>query len=224
MNITKSIEYFNPAQVKGRIHIIGCGSVGSTLAENLVRLGIQDFVLYDFDVVNAHNLANQMFFNDDIDTLKTEAVKRMMLSINPEVQVDINSNGWTPEAKLDGYVFLCVDNVNTRKEICQTNYYNNAIKAVFDVRTTLETCQLYMARWDNLKEKKFLLASMEFTHEEAQSVTPKSACGIELGVVSTIRIGVGYCVSNFVNLLNCRQFTTCMEVDAFSYSITNYLE
>ena len=37
MNLTKSSEYFDPLMDNARIHIVGCGSVGSTLAENLAR-------------------------------------------------------------------------------------------------------------------------------------------------------------------------------------------
>ena len=61
MNLVKSQDYFNPLDVTKRCHIIGCGSVGSTVAELLIRLGLTKISLYDFDVVSAHNLANQMF-------------------------------------------------------------------------------------------------------------------------------------------------------------------
>jgi hypothetical protein len=43
MNLVKSQDYFNPLDVKQRCHIIGCGSVGSTIAELLTRLGIKRF-------------------------------------------------------------------------------------------------------------------------------------------------------------------------------------
>ena len=39
MNLSKSYEFFKPESCGGRIHIIGCGAVGSTVAENLSRLG-----------------------------------------------------------------------------------------------------------------------------------------------------------------------------------------
>ena len=67
MNLVKSRDYFNPINVNQRCHIIGCGSVGSTVAELLVRLGLTKISLYDFDVVSSHNLANQMFNHSDND-------------------------------------------------------------------------------------------------------------------------------------------------------------
>ena len=61
MDLSKSYEYFQPEKLTDRVHIIGCGSVGSTVAENLARSGVTKFTLWDFDVVEPHNLANQMF-------------------------------------------------------------------------------------------------------------------------------------------------------------------
>ena len=66
MDLSKSYEYFQPEKVEARINIVGCGSVGATLAENLVRLGITNLALWDMDVVNPHNLANQIFRQQDI--------------------------------------------------------------------------------------------------------------------------------------------------------------
>lgn len=86
MNLVKSQDYFNPLDVKKRCHIIGCGSVGSTIAELLVRLGLTDIALYDFDTVSPHNIANQMFFDSDIGRQKVDAVYDMCYAINPEVK------------------------------------------------------------------------------------------------------------------------------------------
>ena len=45
IDLSKSYEYFQPEKVDGRIHIIGCGSVGGTVAELLVRLGLTEISL-----------------------------------------------------------------------------------------------------------------------------------------------------------------------------------
>ena len=66
MDLSKSYEYFQPEKLTDRVHIIGCGSVGSTVAENLARSGVTKFTLWDFDVVEPHNLANQMFREKDV--------------------------------------------------------------------------------------------------------------------------------------------------------------
>ena len=39
MDLSKSYDVFQPEKLKGRINIIGCGSVGSTIVELLARYG-----------------------------------------------------------------------------------------------------------------------------------------------------------------------------------------
>ena len=74
MDLSKSYDYFQPEKDTARIHIIGCGSVGATVAENLARCGITKFTLWDFDTVEPHNLANQIFRQHDIGKTKVEAL------------------------------------------------------------------------------------------------------------------------------------------------------
>lgn len=202
MVLTKSIEYFDPVNVKGKCHIIGCGSVGSTVAALLARLGVTKFVLYDFDRVEAHNLANQMFIHKDIKTEKVDAVKRIITEINPEAEptIEICREGYNDQ-KLNGYVFLCVDNIDLRREICQKNRMNRMIKAVFDFRTRLEDAQHYAANWADMKQVENLIKTMDFSHDEAHAATPVTACGTELGVAPTVWVVCSLGVCNFMNLI-----------------------
>ena len=203
MNLTKSIEYFDPVNVKGKCHIIGCGSVGSTIAALLARLGVTKFVLYDFDCVEPHNLANQMFTSSDIKSEKVDAVKRIITDINPEAAetIEIRREGYT-EQVLNGYVFLCVDNIDLRREICEKNKMNRAIKAVFDFRTRLEDAQHYAANWADMKQVSNLLKTMDFTHEEAHEATPVTACGQTLGVAPTVWTICSIGVCNFIKIVD----------------------
>lgn len=223
MDLTKSLEYFNPTDV-ARCHIIGCGSVGSAVAELLVRLGLTKISLYDFDVVNAHNIANQMFFSKDIGEKKVTALRDLLISINPEVSanIEIHEDGYTNSTRLSGYVFLCVDNIDLRRDIASKNKFNHSIKAVFDFRTTLETMQLYAADWSNPKMIEDIIKSMNFSHEEAVASTPRTACGVELGVAPTIRVGTALGVSNFINFINKKSLRKLILVDVFNYEIEKY--
>ena len=202
MVLTKSIEYFDPVNVKGKCHIIGCGSVGSTVAALLARLGVTKFVLYDFDRVEAHNLANQMFIHKDIKTEKVDAVKRIITEINPDAEptIEICREGYNDQ-KLNGYIFLCVDNIDLRREICQKHRMNRMIKAVFDFRTRLEDAQHYAANWADMKQIDNLIKTMDFSHDEAHAATPVTACGTELGVAPTVWVVCSLGVCNFMNLI-----------------------
>jgi len=224
MNLVKSQDYFNPVNVDERCHIIGCGSVGSTIAELLIRLGLTKISLYDFDTVSAHNLANQMFFNADIKRNKTEAVRDLLLAINPEAKnnIKIYNEGWTDTTRLNGYVFLCVDNIDLRREIATKNKYNRAIKAMFDVRTRLEDAQHYAADWSSPRLIDNFIKSMEFSHEEAHAATPVTACNVEMSVAPTVRVICSYCVANFMNFARGKGLKILMTADIFNFDLEAY--
>lgn len=224
MNLVKSQDYFDPTKVDGRCHIIGCGSVGSTVAELLVRLGITDISLYDFDTVSVHNLANQMFNNDDIGRPKVEAVADMLCRINPEVKdtLKLFPEGWTEKCRLGGYVFLCVDNIDLRREIVTKNRFNQAIKAMFDFRTRLEDAQHYAANWGDVAMIDNLIKSMDFSHEEAKASTPVTACNVEMGVAPTVRIICSYGVANFMNFIRKVPIKKIIVANAFTFEVDAY--
>lgn len=223
MNLVKSQDYFDPLNV-ARCHIIGCGSVGSTVAELLIRLGLTKISLYDFDTVSAHNLANQMFANADIKRLKTEAVRDMLLAINPEAvnDIEIHSDGWTEKSRLSGYVFLCVDNIDLRRQIATKNKPNMSIKGMFDFRTRLEDAQHYAADWKDAKMVDNFIKSMDFTHDEAQESTPMTACHVEMGVAPTVRIICAYGISNFMNFVRKNELKKIVTIDAFNFEVDAY--
>lgn len=220
MDLIKSYEFFQPKMCQSRIHIIGCGSVGSTVAENLARFGITKFTLYDFDKVEEHNIVNQIFTQKDVGREKTEALKDIMCDINPEIAKDIKlcKEGYTGQ-KLSGYVFLCVDNIDLRREIAEKNKTNQFIKAMFDFRTRLVDAQHYAADWSSIKSKEDFINSMQFSHEEAKEETPVSACQVSLSVAPTVRIICAYGVSNFINFVKDNNLKKLILVDAFNFTV-----
>lgn len=208
MNITKQLEFFDPRTIDCRVHIIGCGSVGSTIAENLVRCGVEKITLYDFDVVESHNLSNQMFRVQDIGRAKVDALVDILKEINPDVDLKVQPDGWNGKL-LSGYVFLAVDSIEIRRNFVESHMNHPFVRGVFDVRTVLTSAQHYAANWTDEKQKADLLASMQFSHDEAKEETPTSACGITLGVATTVRIISAIAVENFINLVKsgkCNKF------------------
>lgn len=222
MDLIKSYQFFKPEMLDGEVcHIIGCGSVGSTVAELLARFGIRKFVLYDFDKVEARNVVNQMFFADDIGKLKVDAVKDLILRINPDIEKDIriHPEGFDGTTTLSGYVFLAVDNIDLRREIVKKNKYNTFIKAMFDFRTGLTEAQHYAARWDKSDSVKNFLSTMDFTHEEASGTNETSACGVALSVAPTVRMICNLGVANFINFVKDGNLHDTIICDAWSFRL-----
>lgn len=202
MDITKSYDYFQPEKCKNRIHVIGCGAVGSTVAENLVRMGLTNITLWDFDIVEPHNVANQMYRGIDIGKAKVDALAEMLEEINPQIKglLTLEKEGWHGQS-LQGYVILCVDNIDLRREIASKHKGSPYVKAMFDYRIRMTDAQHYAADWADPMQVEAFLRSMEFTHEEAKASTPVSACNVELSVVTTIRGIVAMGVQNMIEFI-----------------------
>lgn len=220
MDLSKSYDFFQPEKDDARIHIVGCGSVGSTLAENLARCGVTKMTLWDFDTVETHNIVNQMFRQQDVGKLKVEALRDILMDINPEIKdnVELKPKGW--EGKLmSGYIFLCVDNIELRRAIVEKHMDSPYVKAVFDFRTLLESAQHYAADWSDYKMKQDLLKSMQFSHEEAAEETPVSACGITLGVATTVRLVCALGVNNYINFVKGNGIKKLIMIDGFHFML-----
>ena len=217
MNLSKSLEFFNPTMVRERIHVVGCGSVGSSIAKNLVRLGLTNITLWDFDVVEDKNLANQEFFHHHIGMLKVDALKDILIGINPDVEkgLKLKPKGWQGN-QLSGWIFLAVDSIDVRKQIVEMHNGNPFVRGVFDFRTRLTDAQHYAASWDDKLAIRSMLNSMDFTEEEAEESTPVSACGTTLGVYSTVAVISSLGVSNFVNMVKGLPYRKHANCDAFS--------
>lgn len=217
MDLSKSYDFFQPDKDDARIHIVGCGSVGSTIAENLARCGVTKMTLWDFDKVEAHNIVNQMFRQQDVGKLKVDALKDILMDINPEMKdtVETKPEGWQGKL-MSGYVFLCVDNIELRKEIVKRHMDSPYVKAMFDVRTLLTGAQHYAAAWDDFKMKQNFLESMNFSHEEAAAETPVSACGVTLGVATTVRLISALAVNNYIKYVKGEGLWKFVQIDGFT--------
>jgi molybdopterin/thiamine biosynthesis adenylyltransferase len=215
MDLNKSLEFFDPANVKARCHIIGCGSIGGNVAELLARYGVSELVLWDFDDVEPHNIANQIYTTSDIEIPKTIALSAILEDINPDIKLKLKQK--YEGQPLEGFVFMCVDSVEVRRNIVEANWYNPEIIAVFDFRTTLLEGQCYFADWKNQKQKDSLKESLNFTHEEAKANTPVSACGFELSVSPVVKICSIMGIVNFTNFINNKPTKHVIICDPYSY-------
>lgn len=223
MDLSKSYEFFQPEKVTERIHIIGCGSVGSTVAENLVRCGLTKLTLWDFDTVEEHNIVNQMFRASDVGRNKAEALKDILREINPDIgdEMEIKPEGWQGKM-LSGYLMVFVDSIDLRRKIVEKHIDNPNVRAVFDIRTMLTGAQHYAADWSSYQAKQNLLASMQFTDEEASAEETVSACGTVLGVATTVRLISAYCVNNFLNFAKGGELKKMVLMDGFSFTLTAF--
>ena len=60
------------------LHICGAGALGSNIAVNLSRMGVQNLCVIDFDRVEEHNVGTQVYSQDDVGALKAEILRNLI--------------------------------------------------------------------------------------------------------------------------------------------------
>jgi len=120
---------FRPIGDKGQrrlldstVALVGCGALGASLAEQLVRVGVGRLVLVDRDVVEESNLGRQALYTaqDAADGLpKVVALAGHLRAFNPDIDVDprvSDLNASTVREHLSGadLVLDGTDNFDTR--------------------------------------------------------------------------------------------------------------
>lgn len=100
-----------------RVILFGVGGVGSWCAEALIRSGIKHLTIVDPDRVNISNLNRQLpATTATIGELKVEVLKRRLLEINPDAEIEaiaqIYTEGTAPAFFLHNYHYI-VDAIDT---------------------------------------------------------------------------------------------------------------
>lgn len=90
MSIKTGKTYSNilRGECRVKVAIAGLGGLGSNIAMNLVRSGVDNLKIVDFDRIDESNLNRQFFFRDQIDLYKTDALEINLKRINPEIIIE----------------------------------------------------------------------------------------------------------------------------------------
>jgi molybdopterin/thiamine biosynthesis adenylyltransferase len=68
---------------EARIALVGCGALGSIVAESLIRGGVSNLLIIDDDSLTAGNLVRHTLSGEDIGKLKAESLIKKLISIAP---------------------------------------------------------------------------------------------------------------------------------------------
>lgn len=73
------------------INLVGCGSIGSFLLDNLVKLGFNNFNLVDKELLSPENIARHYCGAKYVGTEKTDALKKCLGEKYPHLNIDIDN-------------------------------------------------------------------------------------------------------------------------------------
>lgn len=103
------------------VFLIGCGAIGSRLAIELVKMGVQRFCLMDHDIIEPANIGVQAFTFAGIGYSKVEALQTLMnqhAAIGHPLTISANASAFNRlNCVPDAYTVIipALDNLETRR-------------------------------------------------------------------------------------------------------------
>jgi molybdopterin/thiamine biosynthesis adenylyltransferase len=122
----------------------GAGGIGSWLTFLLSRVGYKAIV-FDFDIVEAHNIGGQLYGKSHIGKHKVVALKEIIEDFC-DIDLEIHNEAYTPGSMTGSYVFSAFDNMKARRDMFERWLLLNSSNpnAIFiDGRLTMEQLQVF---------------------------------------------------------------------------------
>lgn len=195
LDISRHRELIDTDSFTDVVTVIGAGATGSWLVLQLAKLGIKNITVYDFDVVEEHNIPNQLFGISDIGESKVHALQEF---VHGQTGVAINAipKAYTNQ-RLSGYVFCMVDSMEARKMIWENAKGKSAVKHFVEPRMGLDVGRVYNVDVMDLEQQR-RYEDCFYTDEEAEV----SACGMAQTVVTTAMNIASTCARQLINKHN----------------------
>jgi molybdopterin/thiamine biosynthesis adenylyltransferase len=196
---------------KLEVSLIGCGGLGSKIAIELGKSGINSIDLYDSDKVETHNIPNSAFEQGDYGRSKTNVLCDRISKYG----VDVSTYPHYDEGSLHKLVISAVDTIETRKQIFQEVLKQQEnIDYYIDARMGGEVGNVLII--DPCKEDqiKWYQDNWLFEENEVQQLR----CG-EQTTSYTTSILAGIVVANLNNLTKEEQSFTGLIIDLKNMAI-----
>jgi len=182
LDYLRQLNVFNPHDFKDRkVTIVGAGATGSYIVFLLAQIGIKNISIWDHDIVEEHNLPNQMFFIEHIGEPKVEALKDV-IKRKCGFEIETHNEKVVDQNIAANYVFLLTDTMASRKEI-----YKNCIDAkrlfidlVIETRMDADNGRVYAFKPGRTAQSKEWLDTLYGDEESSESV-----CGATFSVAPT---------------------------------------
>lgn len=198
----RHLSVFKPHQFGDtQVDIIGCGATGSKIAMSVAKLGVENIHLWDFDRVEDHNIANQIFGIPDVGRLKVEALADIIKTATA-TEVKVHNEKVDGSQDLGRVVFLLTDSMKSRKEIWENGLkYKMRTDLMIETRMGADSGRIYTVnpnyplhidRWE---------AASAYGDDEAEV----SACGASTSVGPTADLIAGYAVWQMIRWASIEQ-------------------
>lgn len=183
-----------------QVAVIGAGAIGSKIVLELCKLGVQNIVVYDYDTVAEHNIANQAFAPEHIGMLKVDALKLICKQF-ADTDIVTHSTEVTSATKISPDVcFLAVDSMAARRDIIKTVLFGNFKTSIcIETRMDAKICTVYTIKPTSPQD---IAGYMQYFWYPDEEVVVESACGSTITVGATANLAASLAVWQFIKTAN----------------------
>ena len=161
-------------------HILGCGAIGSAAATQLVRMGAENFCLYDNDVVDTGNVGVSQYTLYDVGHKKVDMLKSKILDINNSAEVMCADEMFSNYIYLNDndIIILGFDSMKSRLDAVKaiTSWRESKPLLLIDGRMGAEHYQQYVILKPTLAKYKEIWYSDDEGSEEPCNMKATSYC------------------------------------------------
>jgi len=126
------------------VTIIGAGGVGSALIANCAIMGFSHIHVWDFDILEEHNLSTTMYPEEYLGFKKVDAAEKQALFYNKNTKVHKHAEPWETGKYLSPLTMMAPDNMEVRMSV-YTDWYLNKRGFLIDMRMGALTMEIVTA-------------------------------------------------------------------------------
>jgi len=140
----RQLNIVSPEQLAFPIVVIGAGAIGSATVITLAKMGCSDITVWDDDLLEEHNIPNQLCKPAMLGHPKVEALRELTLELT-EVAIKTENRRYRGQ-KLRGLVIAAVDSMDARQAIWKRVKLDVDVSLLIDARMGAEFARLYAVR------------------------------------------------------------------------------
>lgn len=189
------------------VTVIGAGATGSVMALGLAKLGVSKIDVFDDDVVEPHNLANQFYGPQHVGMPKVEALKEVILR-QTGTEINAFNERIRPghARRMREVVCLLVDTMDGpegRRGIAEGVILGSRCQFLLETRTGVEHGFVYAVRPDRMTEYRGWIDTMysDDTVLANPDANPEG-CNAQQTIAATVRLLTGFAEWQFLNWIN----------------------
>lgn len=149
----KGYSWFDKAR-EAIVIVGGAGGIGSYLCFYLSRVGVSQLHVFDFDIIEEHNLAGQLFSHTSIGTHKVIELKAVIENMS-DYDIKAHNEAYTKDSVVCKYMFSAFDSMEARRDMFKNwkeNIQNEEEGCFIDGRMLSEGFHIFCVTKDNIKE------------------------------------------------------------------------